>query len=308
MARTRRYELGVGCLLVVAVLLVAFMALRLGAISGFGNRFEVTASFPDAAGLTQGAAVAVAGVQVGTISKLSLVDGRAVAELSLDPSAAVRKDALVRVRSRSVLGEKYIELAPGTGDAPLAEDGDALAVQGRSYDIDGLVQALGPLVEAVDPAVAGEVLERLGAALREDPDRFARMLESGDRILENTAAASQDLPAAVEEARATLAETRSAAAEARVAMRRATAVMDRADGVVARVDEAAPELIDDVSAAAADIRELLERLDASSGDIERILSNLSEIDKWELRRLLREEGILVRLRKHEVVEDDAPSP
>ena len=38
--------------------------------------------------------------------------------------------------------------------------------------------------------------------------------------------------------------------------------------------------------------------------LDRILANVEEIDKWELRRLLREEGIVVRLRPQEVVEDD----
>jgi len=55
----------------------------------------------------------------------------------------------------------------------------------------------------------------------------------------------------------------------------------------------------------ADGRLVLGDLKDSTGDIKLVLSNLKEIDKWELRRLLREEGIVVRLRESEVVE---PSP
>jgi hypothetical protein len=43
-------------------------------------------------------------------------------------------------------------------------------------------------------------------------------------------------------------------------------------------------------------------LKESTGDIKLVLSNLKEIDKWELRRLLREEGILLRLKAGEVEE------
>ena len=38
-------------------------------------------------------------------------------------------------------------------------------------------------------------------------------------------------------------------------------------------------------------------------NLETVLDNMSEIDKWELRRLLREEGILVRLKRSSVAPD-----
>ena len=41
--------------------------------------------------------------------------------------------------------------------------------------------------------------------------------------------------------------------------------------------------------------------DGIDDDLRVVLSNLKDIDKWEMRRLLREEGILVRLRPREVV-------
>ncbi len=61
-----------------------------------------------------------------------------------------------------------------------------------------------------------------------------------------------------------------------------------------------PMAIDDARAAITDARELIASLDDSRELIDRVLQNLEEIDKWELRRLLREEGILVRMRQSEV--------
>jgi alpha-ketoglutarate-dependent taurine dioxygenase len=45
-------------------------------------------------------------------------------------------------------------------------------------------------------------------------------------------------------------------------------------------------------------------VERSTDSIETVLANLSEIDKWELRRLLREEGILVRFKENQVEETD----
>jgi ABC-type transporter Mla subunit MlaD len=80
------------------------------------------------------------------------------------------------------------------------------------------------------------------------------------------------------------------------------------------VDEATenlPAITADVEAAVADARQMvadskaiLKRVERSTDSIETVLANLSEIDKWELRRLLREEGILVRFKENQVEETD----
>ena len=53
-----------------------------------------------------------------------------------------------------------------------------------------------------------------------------------------------------------------------------------------------------------DVQRLLEDLRTLSPQLVNVLDNLEEIDKWELRRLLREEGILIRVRPSEVEEKE----
>ena len=65
-------------------------------------------------------------------------------------------------------------------------------------------------------------------------------------------------------------------------------------------------LIQELREAVAEGRTLLTTLDSSSETLVKVLDNLSEIDKVELRRLLREEGILVRLRESEVELEPSP--
>jgi hypothetical protein len=85
-------------------------------------------------------------------------------------------------------------------------------------------------------------------------------------------------------------------------------MLDRADAILVDLAPAAeaagargPKIAEDAEAAMAQARALAEQLGGEKERIERILSNLEAIDKWELRRLLREEGIVVRFREQEVV-------
>jgi phospholipid/cholesterol/gamma-HCH transport system substrate-binding protein len=303
MAR-RRYELGVGLLLAVALGITGYMAVRVGAIRFVGDHVLVTTTFADAAGLTEGAVVSIAGVDVGAVDAMRLVDGQASLTLAVDPEASVRKDAVARIRARSVLGEKYIELLPGQG--ALAESGDVLASEGGSYDIDQLVRALEPVITAIEPELVAEVMASLGAALREDPERVARMFERADVLLGNVTVASEDLPATMREARATLGSARVAADDAQRAIKTAEVVLDRVDRVVIEAEGVAPEVAADLAAAMKDVRTLSAALEDRTAEIDAIIGNLSEIDRWELRRLLREEGIKVRLKEDEVVEGVLP--
>lgn len=310
----RRYELGVGCLMVVALAATAFMALQVGAITGIGARqVRVTVPMKDAQGVSSGAMVAIAGVEVGSVEGLSVAHDLAMVTLLLDEDAAIRRDARVRVRSRSVLGEKYIALLPGSQEAPLLAEGDVLAPALPRTEIDELVNALGPLLEELEPAVVADALAGLGAALREDQERLPRMLSNADEALAQLVVASREAPALIAEGRHTLQTANRALAAIEDRASEASAVIERSNQILEQVDasvEETPVLLEEVQLTVAEARALLATLEGSADALETVLSNLSEIDRWELRRLLREEGVMVRLRPAEVIEgeEDARRP
>jgi phospholipid/cholesterol/gamma-HCH transport system substrate-binding protein len=307
MASSRKQEIGVGLLVLTAMAVLAFMSIKVGALRNVGDEIQLKVTLSDAAGLSDGAAVRIAGVQVGQIQQMGVVHDRAVLEIAVAKSANVRQDADVQVRARSILGEKYLEITPMSDDAPLFEDGATMAVTRPQTEIDELVNSLGPLVNAVDADAVNAAMERLSAALEDDPERVARMLKDVETIIGNGAKASGSLDALVSETRATLSSVRQISADARP-------MIQKTSRVIGRVDEATenlPAITADVEAAVADARQMvadskaiLKRVERSTDSIETVLANLSEIDKWELRRLLREEGILVRFKENQVEETD----
>ena len=146
-------------------------------------------------------------------------------------------------------------------------------------------------------------MARLSAALEEDPERVVRMLNDVERILRNGAQASDRLPPLVSDTTDTLSSVRQLTADARPMIQQTTRLIGRVDDAT----ESLPAISKDIEAAVADARAmvsesraLLQRVEQSTSSIETVIENLSEIDKWELRRLLREEGILVRFKENEV--------
>jgi phospholipid/cholesterol/gamma-HCH transport system substrate-binding protein len=304
-ARSKKHEIGVGVLVLVAGGLLAYMSMQVGALRGLGDKVELTVELTDAAGLSDGAAVRIAGVQVGQVQTMGVQHDKAIIEISVNTTAQIREDASVQVRARSILGEKYLEISPQTEDAELLTDGGRLTVVRPQTEIDELVNSLGPLVAAMDAEAVGEAMDHLAQALQDDPDRLARMLQDLDTVLANSASASQELPSTIQETRATLTQIRSTAARTKPLLAKSEAIIDKLDGAADSVPEITEDvrlLVKDTRAMVADTRTTMQRVERMSGDMEIILKNFKEIDRWELRRLLREEGILLRLRKSEVKE------
>ena len=92
-----------------------------------GYRFK--AAFPEAAQLVQQAEVRMAGVVIGRVKSKELAPGgrRVLAELEVEEEfAPIPRDTRAILRQRSLLGEIYVELTPGSADAPDLPDGGTL--------------------------------------------------------------------------------------------------------------------------------------------------------------------------------------
>lgn len=92
-----------------------------------GYRFNVR--FEEATLLVQEANVRIAGLDVGKVKKTSLAEGGGtLAEIELDEAyAPIPADTRAILRPKSLLGQTYVELTPGSRGAPRLPDGGTLA-------------------------------------------------------------------------------------------------------------------------------------------------------------------------------------
>ena len=115
-----------------------------------GYRFHV--AFPEATQLAQEADVRMAGVSIGKVVSKDVGNrahpDRTIATIQLDPKAApLRRDARAMLRQKTLLGETYVDLSPGTpGTAKIPENG--WLADGRvqkTVELDEIFQALDPV-------------------------------------------------------------------------------------------------------------------------------------------------------------------
>ena len=293
---SRRQQIGVGCLMVVAAVVTAGLAVTLGGIRGLGGTTSFQAPISDAAGLARGALVSVHGVEVGQITALELTPEAAVVHFEVDDEVVLREGAMAQVRARSLLGEKYLALDLGAG-APLAE-GTELAPVGEQYEVDELVAVITPLLQAIDPEALARATDVLAATLEDDPEMLARMLRDAETALDGAARASTELEPLMAESRAAIGEARGAISVLQARGREAQGVVARADAVLAKLDTASeplPETVDEARATLAEARSLIAELRTASADVQRLLDGVGDLDRDTIREILREEGVRVRL-------------
>src|SRR5437870_2253548 len=90
-----------------------------GADDRSGN--TITAIFTDAFPVVSGNYVRAAGVKVGLIDSVNLVDGKAQVVMKLDKPIPMHTDAQAIITANNLLGERYIEIDNGSVGAPLMQ-------------------------------------------------------------------------------------------------------------------------------------------------------------------------------------------
>jgi len=94
--------------------------------------FTVKAAFDNADNLTGHYQVRIAGKNVGQVLNPRVENGKAVVDLQLQPDVQpLRADSTLRVRPRSPIGVRFVELSPGSKGAPL-KDGDTIGTKQTS--------------------------------------------------------------------------------------------------------------------------------------------------------------------------------
>lgn len=120
----------VGFTLSVAALLMFLWTAFGGTLPLKPEGYRFKAAFPEASLLVQEADVRMAGVNIGKVKSKELGRGgrTTVVEIELDDRfAPIGRDARAILRQKSLLGETYVELTPGSPGAKDLDDGALLA-------------------------------------------------------------------------------------------------------------------------------------------------------------------------------------
>jgi phospholipid/cholesterol/gamma-HCH transport system substrate-binding protein len=143
--------------------------------------FVVNAEFSTAQAVTagQGQTIRVAGVRIGDIGAVELKDGRAVVQMLIDPEYAdmIHTDARAMLRPKTGLKDMFVDLEPGSDDAPLVKEEYTIPIASTLPDVnpDEIFSALDADTRDYLKLLvngAGRGLEGRGGDLREVFRRF----------------------------------------------------------------------------------------------------------------------------------------
>ncbi len=140
----RKIEFYVGLFVIIGILCTGYLFVVLGEINFIKDkRYQVYAFFTSVSGLKPGARVEMAGVEIGTVSNVSIEKERLVAkvELSIDKNIELSEDIIASVKTSGIIGQKYIDISPGGSDIML-EPGEEIYNTESSLDIESLVRKI----------------------------------------------------------------------------------------------------------------------------------------------------------------------
>jgi phospholipid/cholesterol/gamma-HCH transport system substrate-binding protein len=123
-------DVGVGVFLLLGIAALGWLSIQLGRVDVFGSRaYAVTADFPAAGGLKAGASVEIAGVPVGRVERITLADYKARVHLSIRPEVKLAADSIASIKTRGLIGEKFVQLSPGGSDTLVPPGGRLTEVE-----------------------------------------------------------------------------------------------------------------------------------------------------------------------------------
>jgi phospholipid/cholesterol/gamma-HCH transport system substrate-binding protein len=121
-SRTTQFLVGLFALAGLAAL--AFLSFRLGKLELFSAPgYVIYANFDNVSGLKAGDNVEIAGVPVGKVLSISLTQERARVQMRVNQGVQIDDDAIAAVRTRGIIGDKYVAVSPGPSEHYLSSGG-----------------------------------------------------------------------------------------------------------------------------------------------------------------------------------------
>lgn len=224
-------ELKVGVFAGIAILIIVLATVRVSDRGVFrGGSTTVTVVIDSAEGLLKKTPVEVAGIQVGYIDDLELVEGKAVARLKIDRKVKLGVDAVAQVRTKGFLGETYVDLTPGHPEKGQIREGGEIAATNPYVD-------LGQIASDIR-----EVTGSLKKIITEQEGTIKRILDNMDVTTDNFSQFAQD-------ARELMAARKEDLSETMERLRNITRKVDEGRGSLGRLlnDEETAENINEAA-------------------------------------------------------------
>ncbi len=130
MRDTKKHNIKLGLFVAAGVLLFIFGIYYIGSqVNMFSKKFQISGVFTDISGLKVGNNARFSGINVGTVSKVQIINDSLVrVDLSIQDNVRqfIRKDSKMEIGSEGLMGNKIINIYTGSINVDIVEEGDIL--------------------------------------------------------------------------------------------------------------------------------------------------------------------------------------
>ncbi len=152
MARQTISNIKLGVFVITGLLFLILLLYMIGKNESlFGSTFRLRAQFGNVQGLTSGNNVRYAGIQVGTVKKVRILNDTIIEVVMLVDTKMkgfIRKNAIASISTDGLMGNHVMNITPATGMAALVEENDILPVK-KMESMDDMMQTLAKTNEDV---------------------------------------------------------------------------------------------------------------------------------------------------------------
>ncbi len=132
-------ELMVGLFIIVGIICLGYLSIKLGKMEVVGGKgYEIYAIFSNIGGLRTGSSIEIAGVDVGRVKSITLDNYQAHVVLDLPWGVKIQEDAIALVKTKGLIGERYIEITPG-GSEKIIQPGGRIRETQPAVDLEELI-------------------------------------------------------------------------------------------------------------------------------------------------------------------------
>ena len=166
------------------------------------SSYEVTATFADVLDLVPRSAVRVNDVTVGSVDEITLDGWQARVRMTLDSGVRLPANVTAELRQSSLLGEKFVSLAPPVGEPGTGSlaDGGHIPIErtGRTAEVEEVLAALGLLLNGGGLAQLRTINAELGKALKGRSPAVNDLLTQLDTLIGGLDAQKADITRAID--------------------------------------------------------------------------------------------------------------
>ena len=166
------------------LLLLAFVFLIGRQKNMFASTYTVYASFKNISGLKEGNYVRYAGINVGNVDNISILNDTTVLVMlmlqkKIQPH--IKEDATASIGSDGLMGDKLIAISPGSYTSPVVKDGGKLRAA-NPVDVDRIVNNLSKISDNAEVLTGS--LASVMTKINNGEGSFGRLINS-DKLVKN---------------------------------------------------------------------------------------------------------------------------